>query len=200
MTHEQEVATTLIKHLPDDGTLLDIGGNVGRVSEAVKQARPDVAIHLFEPVKKFVGGASARLARFENVTINAFGLSDCDCNLTAYGHEGNPGWTTLDPAYGVEGAPFYKVSVMRLDDYPLSACDVIKIDVEYWQGKVLKGARSTINRFMPVIFCEVSRGSEDLWYESVGEFERLFDIGYERLDYRMSGRHDRLFMPVARKR
>ena len=198
MRHEEEVASVLAKLLPPGGTLLDIGGNFGKVSEAVKRVRPDVQIHLFEPIQQYADKAAARLSVFSGVTVNAVGLSDAAGEAAIYMHRENPGWSTLDAQYAESGGETRSVRLMRLDDYALSACDVMKIDVGYWEGKVLKGGRRTVDRFMPFIFCEVSRGSEDLWYERVGEMERLFDIGYQRLDYRMSGRHDRLFRPKGK--
>ncbi|MEX0807143.1 MAG: FkbM family methyltransferase [Dongiaceae bacterium] len=46
------------------------------------------------------------------------------------------------------------VSAIRIDDLPLSRCDLIKIDTEGMEPDVLAGARKTIERFRPVVYCE----------------------------------------------
>ena len=196
--HAAQIAAMLVEHLPPDGVLLDVGGNVGKVSACVKRSRPDVTIHLFEPVVPFAERAAKRLADFSGIYINAVGLSDAPGEAAIYTDPKNIGWSTLDVHFATGEKVRHSVTLMRLDDYPLSRIDVIKLDAEYWEGKVLKGGRRTIDRHHPVILTELSRGSEDLWYERVGEMERLFDIGYRRINYRVTGRKDVLLIPETR--
>ena len=196
--HALQIAEMLMPWLPPDGVMLDVGGNFGKVSMFVKRKRPNVTIHLFEPVSEFAAKAVRRLAEFEDVYINIVGLSDVAGGGTIYQEPHNPGWATLDANYATPEKIQHEVELMRLDDYPLERIDVIKLDIEYWEGKVLKGGRRTIDKHRPVILTELSRGSEDLWYERVGEMERLFDIGYHRIDYRVTGRKNLLLIPEAR--
>jgi len=189
----RQVVRWIVDAAPQDGTVLDVGGNVGKISERVAEQRPDVRILLFEPVTHFAAKAAARLERWApRVGVFPFGLSDQETDATIYIDNDNPGWSTLDPAYA-EGKHTAPVHLKRLDDLGLGRVDVIKLDVEYWEGKVLKGGRRTIDRFKPVIVSELSRGTEDLWYERVGEMERLFDIGYRRIDYRVTSRINVVF-------
>jgi len=182
--HIEQIASMLLEHLPPDGVLLDVGGNFGKVSAEIKRHQPGVEIHLFEPVREFVVQAATRLAEYSDVFINAVGLSDAPGEMTVYTKPHNPGWSTLDVNYATPEKIRHEVMLMRLDDYsPLPRVDAIKIDVEYWEGKVLKGGRRTIDKHRPVILTELSRGSEDLWWERVGEMERLKEIGYRCDDY-----------------
>lgn len=194
-TEFRQIVGRIVDGLPPGGTLLDVGGNVGKVTEAVVRARPGATVHLFEPVPRFAERARKRLAEFAGVTVNVVGLSDAAGEADIYTEPGNPGWSTLDPACATPEKTVTHVALMRLDDYPLERLDVIKLDVEHWEGKVLKGGRRTIDRFVPAIVSELSRGSEDIWYERVGEMERLFDIGYKRIDYRVKGRTNVIFEP-----
>jgi len=54
-----------------------------------------------------------------------------------------------------------KIKCVSLDDYiaenDVQSCDLIKIDVETAEVAVLKGASKTIQKFRPVIVCEVIR-------------------------------------------
>ncbi|HUX15203.1 MAG TPA: FkbM family methyltransferase [Phycisphaerae bacterium] len=190
----REVVRWILEHLPPDGTLLDVGGNVGKISEAVLSERPLAAVLLFEPLPKLAEKARARLRPWPNVRIYPVGLSDRAGTAPIYTDPDNPGWSTLDSAFAA-GKTVTRVELARLDDYGFDDLDVVKLDCEFWEGKVLKGGRRTIDRCLPVIVSELSRGSEDLWYERVGEMERLFDLGYQRIDYRVTNRINVLFEP-----
>ena len=203
-TRESELAQVTrwtLEFLPADGVFLDVGGNIGLVSEKVKLACPGVTVHLFEPIPRLAALARKRLAGLPGVTVNELGLSDVagDADIITVEPD-NPGWSTLDQTYAAPGRVVTRVKLARLDDYPLDRLDAIKLDVEFWEGKVLKGGRKTIDRFLPAIVSELSRGSEDLWYERVGEMERLFDLGYKRVDYRVKGRCNVVFEPPAKVR
>jgi FkbM family methyltransferase len=68
----------------------------------------------------------------------------------------------LDPAvefnfgaFPIEGyAAGDSVPAMPLDDLELARCDLIKVDVEGMEEKVLRGARNALRRFRPVLFVE----------------------------------------------
>jgi FkbM family methyltransferase len=66
-----------------------------------------------------------------------------------------------------------KVPVIRIDDLDPPRCDLIKIDVEGMESDVLAGARRTIERFRPVVFCENNSVSN-----SVATIKAVQDIGY----------------------
>ena len=196
--HAQGITDMLLPYLPDGGVLLDVGGNVGKVTACVKRARPDVTVHLFEPVPLFFAKAHERLFGIDGIKMCNIGLSDVPGKATIWTVDPrNIGWSTLDKSYATDEMVKHEVTLMRLDDYPVERIDAIKLDVEYWEGKVLKGGRRTIDKHRPVILTELSRGSEDLWWERVGEMERLFEIGYQRIDYLVSKkeRKDVLLVP-----
>ena len=47
------------------------------------------------------------------------------------------------------------VGVTRLDSLDLTSADLLKVDVEGYEGSVLDGAKETINKFRPVLFLEL---------------------------------------------
>jgi hypothetical protein len=47
-----------------------------------------------------------------------------------------------------------KTTVVTLDNLQLPMCNLIKIDVEGFEAKVLKGARTTIEKYHPILYVE----------------------------------------------
>jgi FkbM family methyltransferase len=47
-----------------------------------------------------------------------------------------------------------EIAVLTIDSLELPRCDLIKIDVEGFELKVLKGAQATIKKFHPILFVE----------------------------------------------
>ncbi|MEX2201788.1 MAG: FkbM family methyltransferase [Dongiaceae bacterium] len=66
-----------------------------------------------------------------------------------------------------------KVRVLKIDDLELPRCDLIKIDVEGMEPDVIAGARRTIERFRPVIYCE--NNSLD---KTAGTIASIGELGY----------------------
>ena len=50
--------------------------------------------------------------------------------------------------------PGGSVRIVRLDDFPISYCDLIKLNVEGCEPFVLDGAREILKRFGPVVIME----------------------------------------------
>ena len=65
----------------------------------------------------------------------------------------------------------YDVPLHTVDFFEPERCDLLKIDVEGMECKVLRGARETIKKFKPVIYVEYTK-DDDL-------FDLLYEFGYE---------------------
>jgi FkbM family methyltransferase len=93
-------------------------------------------------------------------------LADCDGQaeliIAGYGHEG---LNTLGAfSYeAIETAHKERIEVIRLDDVvsqtPLARLDLIKLDVEGAETRLLKGAAVTLERYRPVVLFEASEAS-----------------------------------------
>ena len=73
---------------------------------------------------------------------------------------------TKNPVHGSlvrygKGVIEHEVSVKCLDDYNFEDVDFIKIDVEWYELKVCKGAENTIKKYMPTIMFENKRNEAD---------------------------------------
>ena len=84
------------------------------------------------------------------------------------------------------------VTMLRIDDLPLMACDLIMLDCEGYELPILRGAIETIRAYRPVIALEVNQnlGYFGFTYDDVAAF---FDgIGYVWAD---TFKNDRLYVP-----
>ena len=81
------------------------------------------------------------------------------------------------------------VKVRTLDSYAIRDVDFIKIDVEGYEPRVLRGAMETIQRDSPAILCEINQG--DFTARQI-----LESIGYKCVDvYLKEGTpHDYMFV------
>ena len=156
------------RFLDPGGVVIDIGGHSGQYTKLLAAIVTRGRVYTFEPssysmsiLRRVVG-----LRRLANVSLIAKGLSDAPGSLVLS--------TPLKPAgtfrFGVahmggqdDGkatARFREmVEVTTLDAFAaevgLPRLDLIKIDVEGWEMRVLEGGSDTIRRFRPVIYLEL---------------------------------------------
>jgi FkbM family methyltransferase len=163
--------------LPSDGVFLDIGANVGLHTLAVARHVSDGAVVAFEPHP-----ANHRLLvhnieqnRFRHVVAEPLGLAEAPAVLTGTASSDGGNWSLAS-----RGSYQFEVRLVRLDDYlqdhPVPRIDLMKIDVEGAEVRVLRGARQTLERFRPLIVFEVcpawlakmQTGPAELFTELVG--------------------------------
>jgi FkbM family methyltransferase len=159
----------LTEILKDGMVFVDIGAAEGFYTlVAARMVGERGRVLAFEPSPR----ERARLQR--NITINELSnVTIFDCALA--NEEGNArflvaeaehnGLNTLGAfAYdGIACAESLVVPVRRLDDvvtsYAVQRMDMVKIDVEGAELRVLKGAMETLRRFRPIILMEVFEGA-----------------------------------------
>lgn len=158
---EIEVGYACARLCPRDAVVVDVGGNIGTTTLSFAASVPQGHVHAFEPSREMlpVLRRNLELSRAANVTVHPFGLSDHESR----GHlqvavDGNPG-----SAYFVEGttAAADVLEVRRLDDVLAATprLDFVKIDVEGYELRVLRGAESLLRRHRPVVLFEVNEGA-----------------------------------------
>jgi FkbM family methyltransferase len=152
----------LLKHA---GTVFDVGANIGRYTFlAAMRLRERGTIHSFEPNREAFRGLSGNLRRNEmtNALANEIALCDRDGKATFYLPK-NREWCvgSLIEGFACQTEPI-TVDVMRLDTYcakfGIKKIDLIKMDVEGAELKVLKGMGSLLLNWKPDIICEVLEG------------------------------------------
>jgi len=158
--HEPGVTKFIDKYVKRGMTVLDVGANVGcHALRFAKVVGAEGKVIAFEPT----AWAFSKLERnvglnsFNNITLEKLALSDVSRKDTVT----FPSSWTLDKG----GLPGYvateQVDLITLDDYvntnKISNIDLIKIDVDGYEYKVIRGGYNSIKRFKPAIIIELGR-------------------------------------------
>ena len=139
--------------------LLDIGAHNGIISLFAKHSCSSVVIHAFEPSPfQFEMLQKTVLSnKISNFYVYRLAVGDRSGEVSFFicprGDEPRNGLTSR------VGTEEIRVQMVALDDWVkqnnLTKLDILKIDVEFSEFPLLKGAESTIKKFRPVIFIEI---------------------------------------------
>ncbi len=176
-------------------TVIDIGANVGSHSLPIANfVGLEGKVYAFEPVPWAVNKfkRNLELNNINNITLETIALSDMnekevEMNFRAsfklgsksgVGEDGkiNDGWW--------DECEHVKVRMETLDSYvsnhKIDRIDLIKLDVDGFEGKVIRGAFHALSRFKPVLIMEIA----PTWTEMRGDnmmdiLSKLEEIGYK---------------------
>lgn len=160
--------------------VIDAGASMGAHSVLFARLTTDAGVVLaFEPQE----------SSFYNLCANAFlnSLINLKCYRAALGAKpGAIGVPYLDPRRlqnlgGLKlGGEVGHVPVMTIDSLDLPRLDFLKIDCEGMEPEVIKGARKTIEKFRPRIYCETQ--APNVEGSTIEELQvRLGELGYTHL-------------------
>lgn len=150
--YEPAEAALILSGLPPGGVFVDVGANVGiHTLVAARHLGADGRVFAFEPFPPNVERLrrNITLNHLENVEIVPVALSDVSGEVarmaTRFSRSGN---ATL--AERSDAAQVVEVPTMRFDDWiggkEIERIDVLKIDVEGAEERVMRGMRSTLGR------------------------------------------------------
>ena len=157
--------TIIQQYLAPGGTFVDIGAHIGYCSlRAATLVGPNgrvIAIEANpETIRKLRDNVAASGA---NVTVEAAACSDSETTLEFFaGSQTNSGsgsiskdnagsWGALSAVYSVQARPLDAI----LEAAKVSRVDMVKIDVEGAELMALKGGRSTLSKYHPVLLIEL---------------------------------------------
>ncbi|MBN1597055.1 MAG: FkbM family methyltransferase [Bacteroidales bacterium] len=175
-----------IKLLPPDGTVLDIGANIGVMSYYLARSSPSRNVIAFEPIPYNYDNLLRikRKFRLDNITLQKTALGNeegeiemilpVEHSVRFHGLAHVKDKDTQDKNKG----ELYRCPVHKLDNLLQDNKDIkgIKIDVENFEFHVLKGAEQLLRKNMPIIYCE-------LWDNEnrVNTMQLLTGMGYSVL-------------------
>jgi len=177
-------------------TVVDVGANRGMFALIAQYAAGDGGrVICFEPnpVPANILQQAIISNGITNVTLHRAGLSDVEAELTLTVPRVNSGEATFGhSAYAAEAAYTVQAPVLRGDDVLGDAEPrLIKIDVEGFECRVLRGLESTLRRCRPVVLTEVVPALLERSDACFGTLEALMTgMGYQgfKLGYRRQGR------------
>ena len=172
--YEQEEYDEVIQHIPNFGVALDIGAHVGIWSRRLAVKFKTVVA--FEPVPDHIECWQKNMDNF--VKENSEWGNYSTLHKIALGHENgtstmrvpnttNTGMASLvHEIYntktherwvqpGWDKFPDIVVKTKTLDSYEFDKIDFIKMDVEWFELRVLQGAEQTIKKHRPVMYIEM---------------------------------------------
>lgn len=182
-------------HLAGSGAVfLDIGANVG--THSLYMSRYAAQVHAFEPWALARDRLNASLAvnNIKNIHVHPFGLGDDEAELPFFAPDSaNLGTGSFCQGVNVN-KPQASLRIRRGDDtlaqLGLTRIDVIKIDTEGFEIKVLNGLRDTLWRHAPVLVVEIALAAKDGMDEAA--IRALFPVDWQVLMLSAHPEHSRL--------
>ena len=179
---------SIIKACQPNAPFADIGANIGIVSLAVANARPDVTVIAFEPdpdlAERFRSNLrlNPHLASRIHLFQCALGEADGEATFVPSDHSINIGTGHVVSLDGVDSVSL-RVEIHRMDtvfqDSALQRPTVVKIDVEGGELDVLQGGTDTL-RNAETVFLETHAFAVDLPDETFNRriLQELANLGF----------------------
>lgn len=155
-------------------------------------------VYAYEPHPLAFHALQRNMARFNNVTVSSLGLGDvddeqvilfqapdqgCSCVMTPDVLEAA---ARMKPQFGGEVFPMTKapITLTTLDTHllpRLNRCDLLHLDAEGLEPRILKGATALLAKFRPLLVLEMWPGHLARWGITPLQFEHMLDyLGYVR--------------------
>jgi FkbM family methyltransferase len=164
---------------------IDVGANIGNHAVAFSESFEEVVA--LEPNDTARELLEMNTAKFSNITVISFGVSNRNARVRAQTFTGNLGGTTIlgadveDPSWAAEESTV-TLRVKRLDDILDEKLhhriDLVKLDVEGHEIQALEGMTTILRTSRPVVAIELLRRHLSPGGESAA-LDVLRAVGYE---------------------
>ncbi len=165
---------------------LDIGANDGGYTDTLRLN--GFKVHAFEPVPKMFAKLKDRFSKSEVVKCYRVGISDksetIDNAVVMHAWTlGNLEKVGMSVSPDHKDDPPFQLHLDTIDRFmvfqEITKIGIIKLDVDGYEFRVLRGGEKTLRRDKPPILCEFSEYIERLG-ESPKDFVNfIFDLGYK---------------------
>jgi FkbM family methyltransferase len=173
--------------------IFDVGANIGQTTYDLVRYFPYSSIYCFEPVSESFEKLCLTYRNHKNVRPNKTALGDQECTPTIRLHSDSELNTLVvnSPCSGGLTDKSEVIAVTTIDNFcgrsGISKIDLLKIDVQGYESKVIGGAIETIRRqAIHFVYAEVAFDRADADMQHFAEFN---DLMYQ-LHFRLSGFYD----------
>jgi FkbM family methyltransferase len=147
-TVKQEVSTVLKQLGFQPKLAVDVGANIGRYSQELRNKQNDLEIHIFEPASFNLEKLRSAFFNDPLTIINPYGISNRSGNATLFSNYPGSGLGSLTKRrldhFGINFDYEEDVKLIRFEDYWISKLncrpvDIVKLDIEGHEFDALKG-------------------------------------------------------------
>ena len=158
---------------------IDVGGNKGEYSAALREYFPSMEIHIFEPSKVNVSTLKNRFSTDSKIHISDKALSNSERELVLHANSPGSGLSSLEQRrlthFDLSFDSQETVTAVRFFDYWESILkrvqiDIVKLDIEGHELKALEGMGDAIKNIKIIQFefggCNIDSKTffQDFWY------------------------------------
>jgi FkbM family methyltransferase len=197
---EQAETDFYLKHLKKGGFVIDAGANFGHYTLTAAQViGTEGLVIAFEPFPSNYDILKRNLSLLphQNVLAEQAGLAANEGQLNLVVDNQNAGGHSFNPALVWEKKEEIAVPVHTVDLYLKKhkitrSLDILKIDTQGYEWQIIKGARDTILKDKPVVFCEIAPNAlasiGDAYEDILSFFENLgYDMHHvDRIEQRIA--------------
>lgn len=169
--YEYNTSKIFIELSKQSEVIFDIGANIGYYSLLACAYNANVQVYAFEPLPAALRyfKLNVELNGFKNIVVEKIALSDFEGTAKFFAIK-NPKFADLEDHLAGDGGLSFKQSGIRagaqfdvtvdtLDNYvaknSIKRIDLVKLDTEANEHLVLAGGRNVLQKFRPIIQCEV---------------------------------------------
>lgn len=187
-------------------TILDLGANEGQFAEFIRTVFPKANIICFEPLYSCFKVLSDKFNNDSSIEFLNIALGDFNGQFEMYSNDFSPSSSLLKMKQEhitnfpfTEKAKIENIKVKTLDsiadDLILNKEVLVKIDVQGFEGNVLKGGMKFFATIPKIVIIETSIVE---LYENEMSFGDIYDI-FLSLGYKYAGNMNQLYSPVDGK-
>ncbi len=174
------------KIIPSKGVVIEIGSNIGMHSVPISKICHEGQLFCFEPQRIIFQILCGNIALNNITNIHAFqeAIGDeeglIDIQTSDFDQPWNYGSFSIDKGFNTEGKyldsiNFEKIKITSLNNFTdrmkIERLDLIKIDAEGYESKILSASNNIIKQFKPFIFIE--NNSKENFEKVIEEIRKL---------------------------
>ena len=187
---QRHIITHKYISLPQAAIVFDIGANIGTMAMNFARQMPESFIYAFEPTHYAFEKLNRNLSlnpdlakRIQTIQLFVFDRSGSSGDIRAYSSWKIDGSARHNhPLHGGMIQDTDGVSAVSLDDFCIENhiphVDLIKIDTDGYELRVLQGARQTLGKYIPYVIFEIglyTLNEQQVGFDQYYNYLRTFD-------------------------